>query len=181
MTRLRAPIGTSDHVKGSATAAVTLVEYGDYQCPFCGSAFWVLRQLEQRFESDLRFAFRHFPMSEIHPYAMIAAEAAEAAGAQGRFWEMHDLIYENQRYLSPEQLVAHAVALDLDTDRFTRELATHRHVGKIRTDFMSGVRSGVNGTPTLFLDGYRFNGPADYTLLSRAIEEARAGEYVAGP
>jgi protein-disulfide isomerase len=181
VTRLRPPITSEDHVIGPAKAAVTLVEYGDFQCPYCGAAFWVLRQLEARFHGELLFAFRHFPMSEIHPYAMIAAQAAEAAGAQGKFWEMHDLLFENQEDLSPDQLVAHAVSLDLDTQRFTADLSSHRHAARIRKDFMSGVRSGVNGTPTLFLDGYRFDGPADYTLLSRAIEEARGGEYAAGP
>jgi protein-disulfide isomerase len=174
-------VTNEDHVRGVPNPSITLVEYGDYECPFCGEAFWVLRQIEQRFAKELRFVFRNFPLTEIHPQAMVAAEAAEAADAQGKFWEMHDAIYENQRALSPEMLVALADRMRLDTDRFEEDVDSHRFATKIHKDFMSGVRSGVNGTPTLFINGYRFDGPVDFTLLSRAIEEARAGAFVAGP
>jgi protein-disulfide isomerase len=176
---LKIGVTSDDHIKGPRNASVTLVEYGDYQCPVCGAAFWVLRDLFDRFQPDLRFVFRNFPLTEIHPHAMIAAEAAEAAGARGKFWPMHDLIFENQQDLSAEQLVAYAVSLDLDGDELMKDLSTHRHVEKIRRDFMGGVRSGVNGTPTIFINGYRFNGLADYDVLARAIDEARAGQYAA--
>ncbi len=180
MSRLRVPVTGDDHILGPAKAAVTLVEYGDYQCPFCGEAFWVLRDMRERF-GDLRFVFRNFPLTEIHPCAMIAAEAAEAASTQGLFWEMHDLIYENQRELSPEQLVEHASSLNLDIDEFTAELETHRYAERIKADFMGGVRSGVNGTPTLFINGERYNGPVDATLLGRALDDARHGRQPAVP
>jgi len=170
-------VNERDHVRGPARAPVTLVEYGDFQCPFCGAAYSVLRNIEKRFGRDLRFVFRHFPLSELHPLAMIAAEASEAAGAQGQFWQMHDVLFENQSNLSPEDLVAYATELGLDVKAFVADLESHRHVKKIREDFMGGVRSGVNGTPCLFINGERFNGPADETLLARAIEDARVEQY----
>jgi protein-disulfide isomerase len=172
-------VNERDHVRGPARARVTLVEYGDFQCPFCGAAYWVLRDIEERFRRDLRFVYRHFPLTEIHPLALIAAEASEAAGAQGRFWEMHDVLFENQPNFLFENLVAYATELELDVNAFVADLEIHRHVPKIREDFMGGVRSGVNGTPCLFINGERFNGPADEALLARAIDEARRPRQVA--
>jgi protein-disulfide isomerase len=167
-----------DHVRGPASAPVTLIEYADFQCPFCRQASWVLRDIEDRFERDLQSVFRHFPLTEIHPLAMIAAEASEAAGAQGKFWEMHDMLFDNQPNFEPEELVAYATKLDLDVDAFTEDLASDRHREAIREDFMSGVRSGVNGTPCLFINGERFNGPAEESLLSRAIDDARRYRHI---
>ena|ERR1700704_3096449 len=178
MPRLRVPVTDRDHVRGPARASVTLVEYGDFQCPFCGAAYWVLRDLEDRFRRDFRFVYRHFPLTEIHPYAMIAAESAEAAGAQGKFWDMHDMLFQNQPYFELENLIAYANAIGLDIDAFTSDLETHRYIPKIREDFMGGARSGVNGTPTLFINGERFDGPADEALLTRAIDAARRHRYV---
>lgn len=179
MPRLRVPVTGRDHQRGSARASVTLVEYGDYQCPFCGRAFWVLRGLEDRFCNDLRLVHRHFPLTELHPLALIAAEAAEAASDQGRFWDMHATLYQNQPNLEPEDLVRHAGRLGLDVGALSEDLVSLRHRGRIRDDLMGGVRSGVNGTPSLFINGELFDGPAEVIPLARAIEAAR-GQWQAG-
>lgn len=177
MPSLVIPVNERDHVRGPARAAVTLVEYGDFQCPFCGAAYYVLRNIEERFRRDLRFVYRHFPLTEVHPLAMSAAEASEAAAAQGRFWEMHGTLFENQANLLPDDLISYATELGLNVDAFSADLDNHRYVRKIRDDFMSGVRSGVNGTPCMFINGQRFNGPADETRLARAIDAAREQQH----
>lgn len=159
----------NDHIQGSKNASVTLMEYGDYQCPFCGAAYPVVKQLQRRLGEVMRFVFRHFPLTEVHPFAEGAAEAAEAAGEQGKFWEMHDTLYENQNALKPEDLVGYAKRLHLDVPRFTTELTTHAHAKRIREDFLSGVRSGVNGTPTFFINGVRHDGANDFDSLLAAI------------
>jgi len=174
---LKLSVAERDHVRGPTRAPVTLVEYGDFQCPFCGRAYWVLENLEARFPRDLRFVYRHFPLAEIHPLALPAAEAAEAAGSQGKFWEMHGTLFRNQPNFEPEDLIRYATDLDLYIDAFINDLETHRHLPKIREDFMGGVRSGVNGTPCLFINGERFNGPVEEQLLARAIDAARRNRY----
>ena len=179
MPRLLVPVEERDHVRGSPRAPVTLLEYGDFQCPFCGTAYYVLRDIEEHFPNDVRFVFRHFPLTEIHPLATIAAEASEAAGAQGQFWPMHGILFQNQPNFLPEHLVAYATELGLDVDAFVDDLESHRHVPKIRKDFMGGVRSGVNGTPCLFINGERFNKPTDEAHLARAIDAARGHQYAA--
>jgi protein-disulfide isomerase len=175
MSRLRTPPSERDHVRGSRDASITLVEYGDFQCPYCGQAYWVLKRLEQRFRNDLLFVFRHFPLTQVHPYALIAAEAAESA--EDQFWEMHGLLFENQPALAPEDLVGYASELGLDTEAFVDDLESHRHRDRVREDFMSGVRSGVNGTPCLFINDQRWNGPVDEPTLARAFEALRAGPH----
>src|SRR5262245_12970316 len=170
--RLRIPIGDADHARGPARAPVTLVEYGDFQCPYSGDAFWVLQDLERRFTRDLQFVYRHFPVTELHPFALLAAEAAEAAGVQDRFWDMHAMLFENQPDFELDALVGYAAALRLDVEAFINAIASHRHEARIRDDFMGGVRTGVNGTPCLFINGERFNGPTD--ALAAAIQEACA-------
>ena len=171
--RLALPVSSErDHTIGPETAPVTLVEYGDYECPFCGAAHGVAKQLVQEFGDDLRFVFRHFPLTQIHPHAALAAEAAEAAGAQGGFWGMHDLLFENQDRLSPQDILVYARMLGLDLDRFMSDLRDHVHAPKVREDFMSGVRSGVNGTPTFFVNGVRHNGGWDLDSLGAAISAA---------
>ena len=167
--RLTVPVGERDHVLGPATAPVTLVEYGDYECPFCGAAHKSVEQVLQVMGNDLRFAFRHFPLSQIHPHAYQAAEAAEAAGAQGRFWELHDLMFENQDRLGLRDLIGYAGALGLDLERFVTDLRGHAHAGRLREDFLSGVRSGVNGTPTFFVNGLRHDGGYDVEVLLEAL------------
>ena len=170
--KLTPPVGPDDHVQGSAKAMVTLVEYGDYQCPYCGEAYPIVKALQKRLGDQLRFVFRNFPLAEAHPHAEHAAEAAEAAGAQGKFWEMHDLLYENQDALDDEDLVRYAKALHLDVPRFVKEMEAHAYADRVRADFSSGVRSGVNGTPSFFINGGRHDGPFDLGSLLAAIEEA---------
>lgn len=167
--RLTVPVSKRDHVLGLATAPVTLVEYGDYECPYCGAAHRSVERVLQVMGNDLRFAFRHFPLSQIHPHAYQAAEAAEAAGAQGRFWEMHDLLFENQDRLGLRDLIGYAGALGLDLERFVTDLRGHAHAGRLREDFLSGVRSGVNGTPTFFVNGLRHDGGYDVEVLLEAL------------
>jgi protein-disulfide isomerase len=154
-----------DHIQGPADAPVTLVEYGDYQCPYCGAAYPIIKEVQARMGDRLRFVFRNFPISTSHPRAEQAAEAAEAAAAQGKFWEMHDLLYENQERMGDDDLHAYAEQLELDVDRFDRELAEHGHAKRVHEDFMSGVRSGVNGTPTFYVNGIRHDGPYDLETL----------------
>jgi protein-disulfide isomerase len=175
MTRARLILPVSeerDHIRGSSTAPVTLVEYGDYECPFCGQAYYVVKELERRAGNLMRFVFRNFPLTTIHPHAERAAEAAEAAGAQGRFWEMRDCLYENQQALEDEDLLEYATRVGLDIPRLVRDLREDRYLDRIREDFSSGVRSGVNGTPTFFINGMRHDGPWDLDSLMTAIEEA---------
>jgi protein-disulfide isomerase len=166
------PVSARDHIRGPMDAPVTLVEYGDYQCPYCGMAHPIVNAVREAMGPDLRFVFRNFPLTTIHPFAEGAAEAAEAAGAQGRFWEMHDWLFEHQDSLAPDDLVAAAAKLRLDVDRFTADLVEHRFAPRVREDFMSGVRSGVNGTPTFFINGVRHDGEWDYDSLLDALREA---------
>jgi protein-disulfide isomerase len=161
-----------DHIEGPADAAVTLVEYGDYQCPYCGAAYPIIKEVQARMGESLRFVFRNFPITTSHPRAEQAAEAAEAAAHQGRFWEMHDLLYENQRRLGEEDLRSYAEELELDVRAFDQELADHVHADRVREDFMSGVRSGVNGTPTFYVNGARYDGSYETETLLAVLERA---------
>jgi protein-disulfide isomerase len=164
-----------DHIQGSATAAVTLVQYGDYECPYCGAAYPIIREVQSRMGDRLRFVFRNFPIPTSHPHAEQAAEAAEASDAQGRFWEMHDMLYENQRRLRDEDLLAYAERLELDVERFEKELEEHVHAERVHEDFMSGVRSGVNGTPTFYINGTRHDDSYEADVLLAAVERAADG------
>jgi protein-disulfide isomerase len=163
-----------DHSQGPADAAVTLVEYGDYECPYCGAAYPIVKEVQSRMGERLRFVFRNFPISTSHPHAEQAAEAAEAAATQGSFWEMHDLLYENQRRLRDEDLRGYAETLALDVERFSRDLAEHVHAARVHEDFLSGVRSGVNGTPTFYINGLRHDDSYDTETLIAALEQAVA-------
>jgi protein-disulfide isomerase len=170
--KLAVPVGPTDHVQGPETAPVTLMEYGDFECPHCGAAYLIVKNIQRLMGERLRFAFRHFPLTQIHPMAEPAAEAAEAAGAQGKFWEMHNLLFENQQTLDPEYLLGFAEKLGLDTERFMRELEEGVYRERVREDFMSGVRSGVNGTPSFFINGVRYDGSWDVVPLLEALETA---------
>ncbi|HEX5083755.1 MAG TPA: thioredoxin domain-containing protein [Blastocatellia bacterium] len=171
--KLAVPVSEDrDHIRGPETAPVTLVEYGDYECPFCGQAYYVLKELAQRAGNSMRFVFRNFPLTTLHPHAERAAEAAEAAGAQGKFWEMHDLLFENQKSLEDEDLMKDAASVGLDTSIFLGEMREGRYQKHIREDFLSGARSGVNGTPTFFINGVRYDGSWDLDPLFAAIESA---------
>jgi protein-disulfide isomerase len=158
MSRLIVPVGPRDHAHGSPDAAVTLVEYGDFECPHCGRAYPVVKAIQKRMGPDLRFVFRHFPLTQIHAHAEHAAESAEAAGQHGKFWQMHDLLFENQDRLEDPSLVAYAEALGIDPDWFAVVLSEGRFQPQVREQFLSGVRSGVNGTPTFFVNGVRYDG-----------------------
>ena len=148
-----------DHVDGPSNAPLTLVEYGDYQCPFCGAAYPEVKKVQKALGSKLRFVFRNFPITSLHEFAERAAETAEAAGAQGKFWEMHNFLYEHQDLLADhDSILAHAARLRLDLQRLGEEIAQHSYLNKIREDFDGGVRSGVNGTPTFYMNGTRYNG-----------------------
>jgi len=172
MTLLTPPVGPRDHVLGIADARVTLVEYGDFECPFCGRAYPELKRVLRQLGAKVRFVFRHFPLAEEHPNAQHAAEVAEAAGAQGKFWEMHDLLYQRQAALADEDLVAYARELGLDAERVRRELAAHLHTARVRDDFASGTKSGVTGTPRFFINGRRHEEPGDAKTLAAALRRA---------
>lgn len=170
---LALPVSRRDHTIGHENAPITLVEYGDFECPHCGATHSVVKTILRRMGLDLRFVFRHFPISTSHPHAQAAAESAEAAGAQGRFWEMHDMLFEHQDALENDDLLIHAKAVGLDLPRFVEELTAGTHTARVREDFMSGVRSGVNGTPTFFINGARYDGVPDVASLVAALEDAR--------
>jgi len=165
-----------DHIQGPAEAPVTLVEYGDYECPYCGAAYPIVKEVQARMGERLRFVFRNFPIATSHPHAEQAAEAAEAAATQGRFWEMHDVLYENQRRLSERDLRSYAEQVGLDVEPFDRELAEHIHAARVHEDFMSGVRSGVNGTPTFYIEGVRHDDSYDLETLLASLERAAVSE-----
>ena len=179
-TRLIEPVSERDHVIGPADAPLTLVEYGDYQCPYCGRAFPIVQALRKRMGARLRFVFRNLPLTQIHEHAEHAAEVAEAAGAQGRFWPMHDLLFQRQFALDDASLLEYAAELKLDVERVTRELADGTHRERVRHDFLTGVKSGANGTPTFFINGFRHDGSFELEALLAALEQAEgAGHGVA--
>ena len=169
MSTLRTPISHLDHQTGPPAGTVTLVEYGDYQCSHCGYAYPLIKKLGNQFRGDLLFVFRNFPLQESHPEAMIAAQSAEAAALQGKFWEMHDMIYEHQDELSAKNLLTFAASLELDVDRFQKDLNNLNIIRKIESDFESGIRSGVNGTPTFFINQQRLD---SYDESYQSLEEA---------
>jgi protein-disulfide isomerase len=174
LARLTVPVGQLDHAQGPEAAPVTLVEYGDYECPYCGEAYPIIKEIQTRLGRQLRFVFRNFPLATAHPHAERAAEVAEAAGAQEQFWAMHDMLFENQDALDDENLVQYAAALELNKSKFARELAEHAYARRVREDFMSGVHSGVNGTPTFFINSVRHDGPFDLQTLLGAIKDEMA-------
>jgi protein-disulfide isomerase len=159
-----------DHIQGPQDAPVSLLEYGDYECPYCGEAHPIVKQIQRTLGENMRFIFRNFPLTSVHANAEEAAEAAEAAGAQGKFWEMHDRLYEHQDELAYTQLIEHARRLGLDVEKFEDELDRHVYTPRVREDFMSGVRGGVNGTPTFFINGVRHDGSYDFETLLQAIQ-----------
>jgi protein-disulfide isomerase len=172
MSNLTPPVHEKDHSQGPTDAPITLVEYGDYECPHCGHAYPIIKKVQEQMGSKLRFVFRNFPLSNAHQHAANAAEAAESAASQGKFWEMHDLLFENQHSLEDQSLKEYAQDLDLDAAKFNQDLAKHRYRERVQQDFSSGVRSGVNGTPTFFINGTRYDGPWNLQSLLRALKAA---------
>jgi protein-disulfide isomerase len=189
--RLRALLGTADtivdlavpvdpdldHIRGPGQAPVTLVEYGDFECPYCGRAEPVVRELLAGY-GDLRYVWRHLPLTDVHPHAQLAAEAAEVAASQGKFWQMHDQLLSHQDALTVKDLIRHARQLGLDTERFTRDLRNHPGQAKIAADIDSADLSGVSGTPTFFINGKRHHGAYDISTLSQAVRSARARSLI---
>jgi protein-disulfide isomerase len=180
-TRLALAVGERDHVQGPASAPVTLVEYGDYECPYCRAAVPIVLELQHQLGDQLRFVFRHFPLTALHPHAQHAAEAAEAAAAQERFSEMHTALFEHQEALEDEHLVQYAAGLDLDTARIRRELGAHSYASRVRQDFESGLRSGVRGTPTFYLDDVRYDGLVGVGQFLTAIQGAHPEVVIEEP
>ena len=171
---LRVPVDGTDHAQGPADAPVTLVEYGDYQCPYCGAAYPIVKQLQERFGDDLRFVFRNFPLQQVHENAMSAAMTAELAAAKGRFWEAHDALYENQEQLGPELYAAIVTRLGIDAGELDAALESETYFEKVNKDFSGGVRSGVNGTPSFFVNGTRYDGPRDFETMAEMLDRASA-------
>lgn len=167
------PLAGRDHIQGGAPdSEFLLLEYGDYQCPYCGEAYPIVKDLQRELGDRLCFAFRNFPLTGMHPQAQHAAEAAEAAGSQGYFWAMHDMLFENQDALDDADLLGYAAALQLDTKRLLTEVFGGVHGPRVREDFSAGVRGGVNGTPTFFVNGRRYSGPISTAGLWAALERS---------
>jgi protein-disulfide isomerase len=169
---LTPPVSKNDHAAGPADAPVTLTEFGDYQCPYCGETYPVIKRLQKVFGQKLRFVFRNFPLTQSHPFALVAAEVAEAAALQGKFWEMHDLLYENQEQLSAEVLLPWAKQIGLDIEQLEQALRQGEVAKRIKADRKSGITSGVNGTPSLFVNGLRYDGPRDFDTLQAVLDQA---------
>lgn len=174
MSHLRVPTGSHDHFQGNLQAPLILVEYGDYQCPACGEAYPIVKQLQREFGLELCFVFRNFPLTEVHPQAMEAAETAEFAGANGQFWLAHDALYENQDALDSMLYERLVNTLGLSSAAWRKALEMGEERRKIHDDFMGGVHSGVNGTPTFFINGERHDGGFDFASLYEALNAFRA-------
>jgi protein-disulfide isomerase len=170
--KLMLPRANHDHIQGPMDAPIALVEYGDYECPYCGEAYPMVKALQERLSDRLCFAFRNFPLVNSHPHAEHAAEAAEAAGAQGKFWEMHDLLYENQTALEDEDLARYAASLGLDVRQLITEVESGHHSPRLREEFRTGARGGVNGTPTFFINGVRYDGTRDFDEMLVALTQS---------
>jgi protein-disulfide isomerase len=167
--KLVLPVGERDHIRGDIDAEITLLEYGDYECAHCQAAHPMIEALREELGPRMRFVYRNFPLTQVHPHAEMAAEAAEAAGAQDKFWEMHDTLFAGQQALTKADLVQYAASLDLDVTAFEQLLSRRAFAERIREDFLSGVRSGVNGTPTFFVDEIRYDGPPEFSSMLEAI------------
>ncbi len=172
MSKLTMQPNNEDHIQGKEKSHITLVEYGDFQCPYCGKAYPIVKEIQKIKGDVLRFVFRNFPLSEIHSYALHAAYAAEAAGKQQKFWEMHDILFENQENLKDSDLRLYSEKLSLDMDQFTKDMNSDEVAKKVQTDIIGGIKSGVNGTPTFFINSIRFDGPAELDSLLEAIDLA---------
>jgi protein-disulfide isomerase len=172
--RLAVPVDDDDHLRGVADASVTLVEYGDYQCPYCGMAHSAVQELLRLRPSTVRLVYRHFPLTNVHPFAELAAEVAEAAAARQRLWDMHDWLFDHQQLIEPASMLLGVQGLGLDVESVERELTEHTYLDRIRRDFVGGIRSGVNGTPTFFVNEVRHDGGYSVPELLAAVDEAAA-------
>lgn len=167
---LAIPVGADDHVQGLDDAAITLVEYGDYECPYCGQAFPIVQELQRVFASSLRLVFRNLPLSNVHPHAEAAAEAAEAVALQGLFWPMHDLLFQHQRDLGAEALLQYAERAGADANQVAEVLAQRGTRDRVENDLEGALRSGANGTPTFFVNGFRYDQSWDFDTFREFIQ-----------
>lgn len=177
---LASAVSVTDHAKGNSASALTLVEYSDFQCPACGAYYPLVKQITQEFGEKIHFVYRHFPLQNLHAHAKLAAQAAEAAGLQGKFWEMHDQLFENQKYWSDAEnaesvFIGYAGSLGLDIAQFTKDLNTNEVQERVNADYESGISSGVNGTPTFFLNGTKLENPQSYDAFKSLIQNALDG------
>ncbi len=170
--RLAVPVNDNDHLRGPADAPVSLVEYGDYQCPYCGMAYPIVEDLLRQRPDTVRYAYRHFPLTNVHPYAEPAAEAAEAAGARAMFWPAHHWLFQHQDRLDPLYLLAGMDELGLDAEAIADDLETQRYSDRVRVDLLGGMRSAVNGTPTFFVNGLRHDGGYGLADLLAVVDAA---------
>ncbi|GAA2330101.1 DsbA family protein [Dactylosporangium salmoneum] len=170
--RLAVPVGPDDHTIGPPDAPVSLVEYADFQCPYCAMAHPILQDLLRLRREFIRFTYRHFPLTNVHPYGDLAAEVAEAAAARDAFWPMHDWLFDNQRGINPRQLMVGVERLGLPSTEIGDEVGAHLYLDRVRRDLVGGVRSGVGGTPTFFLNGLRHDGGYALDELLEAVDEA---------
>lgn len=175
MAILKVQVSSDDHIQGTKNAPIVLVEYGDYQCPYCGMAYPVVKMIQKHFGKQLLFVFRNFPLSEAHPLSEPAAETAEFAAEYDKFWQMHDLLYENQARFSIPFLLELGETLGLSSQALDQTIADRQYEAKIKKDFLSGVRSGVKGAPTFFVNGQRYNGPVEFNEFVSAIESVLVG------
>jgi protein-disulfide isomerase len=173
VARLVGTVTEADHIRGDRDASVTLVEYGEFECPHCGRAYHSIKELLEEAAGEVRFVFRHFARDDVHPFSVQSAQAAEAAGAQGRFWEMHDILFESQHQLEHGDLIHHAERLGLDVERFRRDMRDQVHLPTVRAHLESGVASGVTETPTFFIDGIKYSGSRDTKGLISATRALR--------
>jgi protein-disulfide isomerase len=157
MSKLKIAVNSKDHIQGNPNAPIELVEYGDYQCPHCGHAYPIVKNIQKKLGNNLKFVFRNFPLSEVHPNAVNAAVSSEAAALQNKFWEMHDHLFEHQDRLDDESLVRYATLLHLNVQQFETDFEKPELMQKVDADFESGARSGVNGTPSFFVNGLKYN------------------------
>lgn len=173
--QLSIPVGPDDHSIGALDAKLTVVEYGDYQCPYCGQAYPIVEQLRTDFADSMRFVFRNLPLADVHPHAEAAAEVAEAVGLQGKFWEIHDALYENQHDLSASALLRYVEEVGADVNSATKDIADGGPRRRVEADFEGAVRSGANGTPTFFVNGVRYDGSWLYEPFSEFLTNVLEG------
>lgn len=179
MKQLTPAINSHDHFYGNPNATLELVEYGDYECPYCGKAYPIIKNIKQQLGSELKFVFRNFPLSKIHPNAFAAAVATEAAALQGKFWEMHNIVFEHQRSLDPDNVLLLAGRIGLDLEQFKNDLHNETLINKVERDFESGIRSGVNRTPSFFINGEKYEGEwQDDDSLIKYLKAILAGDIL---
>jgi len=172
MSNLKIPVSNSDHRQGVHSNKLILVEFGDYQCPYCGEAYWMVKELQNKFHMELQFVFRNFPLSTVHPQALTAAVTAELAGSNGYFWQAHDALFENQRALGMDLYTGILSGLSIPSSELTLALEKDTYSGRINSDFNGGVRSGVNGTPSFYINGFFYDGSVDLESMTDALTTA---------